>query len=74
MDIEGSEMQALEGGIETVRRFRPRLAISLEHRPSDPDRIPELVRRLWPGYVTQCGPCANVNGHIQPDVMFAHAQ
>ena len=74
MDIEGSEMQALEGAIETVRRFRPRMAISLEHRPSDPDRIPELVRRLWPSYATQCGPCANVNGRIQPDVMFAHAQ
>jgi len=74
MDIEGSEMQALEGAIETVRRFQPRMAISLEHRPSDPDRIPELVRRLWPSYATKCGPCANVNGSIQPDVMFAHAQ
>ena len=35
MDIEGAEMQALEGAVETVRRFHPRMAISLEHRPSD---------------------------------------
>lgn len=74
MDIEGAEMQALEGAAETVRRFRPRMAISTEHRPTDPDRIPELVRRLWPNYKADCGPCANINGSIQPDVLFAHAQ
>jgi FkbM family methyltransferase len=73
MDIEGSEMQALEGAADTVRRFRPRMAISLEHRPTDPDRIPVLVKRLWPDYSAQCGPCTNVNGNIQPDVLFAHA-
>jgi hypothetical protein len=57
-----------------VRRFRPRMAISLEHRPSDPDRIPELVRQLWPGYVAVCGPCANHGGNVQPDVLFARAR
>lgn len=72
MDIEGAEMQALEGAVETVRRFHPRMAISTEHRTSDPDQIPQLVRKLWPSYIAQCGPCANVNGSIQPDVMFAH--
>lgn len=71
MDIEGAEMQALEGARETVRRFRPRMAISVEHRPTDPDQIPEVVHNLWPDYVSQCGPCANVNGSIQPDVLFA---
>jgi FkbM family methyltransferase len=43
MDIEGAEMQALKGAVATVRRFHPRMAISVEHRPSDPDRILELV-------------------------------
>jgi len=74
MDIEGSEMQALEGAVETVRRFHPRMAIAVEHRPSDPDRIPELVHRLWPEYQYECGPCTNVNGSIQPDVLFARVR
>jgi hypothetical protein len=74
MDIEGAEMEALEGAVETVRQFHPRMAISVEHRPSDPDRIPELVQRLWPNYVSACGACANVNGSIQPDVLFAHSR
>jgi len=73
MDIEGAEMQALEGAAETVRRFHPKLAISVEHRPTDPDRIPEVVRRLWPNYQSRCGRCENVSGSIQPSVLFAHA-
>ena len=74
MDIEGAEMEALQGAVETVRRFHPRMAISLEHRPTDPDRIPELVEKLWPNYVSVCGACTNVIGSIQPDVLFAHTR
>ena len=74
MDIEGAEMQALEGAQDTVRRFHPRMAISVEHRPTDPDQIPKLMHGLWPDYVSECGPCANVNGSIQPDVLFAQAR
>jgi FkbM family methyltransferase len=74
MDIEGAEMEALGGALDTVRRFRPRMAISVEHRPSDPDSMPKVVQRLWPNYVSQCGPCTNVNGNIQPDVLFAWAR
>lgn len=43
MDIEGGEEPALRGAIETIRRFRPRLAISVYHRATDLWRIPELV-------------------------------
>ena len=71
MDIEGAEPNALRGANRTVGQFHPRLAISLEHRPSDPGAIPALTRQLWPGYATECGPCANMNGHLQPVVMFA---
>ena len=73
MDIEGAELNALRGAADTVRRFTPRLVISLEHRPSDPEDIPALTRRLWPNYQTVCGPCTNMNEHLQPVVMYAHA-
>ena len=71
MDIEGAEPNALRGAIRTVRQFHPRMAISLEHRKTDPADIPTLTHQLWPGYRTECGPCANMNGHLQPVVMFA---
>lgn len=71
MDIEGAEPQALEGASATVAKFHPRMAISLEHRPSDPDRIPALVKRLWPDYQIQCGPCVNMNGSLQPVALLA---
>jgi FkbM family methyltransferase len=50
MDIEGSESAALEGAIGTLRRWRPRLAISLYHHPSDLTRIPLWVDNLDLGY------------------------
>jgi FkbM family methyltransferase len=71
MDIEGAEPQALEGAAATVARFHPRMAISLEHRPSDPDTIPALVKRLWPNYEMQCGPCVNMGGSLQPVALLA---
>jgi hypothetical protein len=44
MNIEGAEIDALKGATRTIRRWRPKLAISAYHRPSDLWRIPRLVR------------------------------
>jgi FkbM family methyltransferase len=35
LDVEGAEMRVLNGATETIRKFRPRLAISVYHRPKD---------------------------------------
>ncbi len=72
LDIEGAEKQALEGGRETIVRSKPRMAIALEHRREDPDEIAALVRRLWPTAARAFGPCVNVNGSVQPDVLFVY--
>lgn len=50
MDIEGSEMSALEGARASIERFRPRLAISIYHRPDDFTQIPLWVDNLGLGY------------------------
>jgi FkbM family methyltransferase len=71
MDIEGAEPNALRGAVATVERFHPRLAISLEHRTTDPETIPALTQKLWPEYRVECGVCANMKEHLQPVVMFA---
>jgi FkbM family methyltransferase len=69
MDIEGAEAQALEGGRATIARYRPRMAIALEHRPSDPDTISRAVRGLS-AQTQEFGPCVNLGGHLQPNVLF----
>jgi FkbM family methyltransferase len=50
MNIEGAEIDALNGAQRTIQRWRPKLAISAYHRPSDLWRIPRLVRRLSEDY------------------------
>ena len=50
LDIEGSELGALKGGEMTLRRWRPRLAISLYHRPEDFFAIPLWLESLNLGY------------------------
>lgn len=50
MDIEGSEFDTLHGAIKTIQRWRPKLAISLYHRPTDLLAIPQLIDTLAPGY------------------------
>ena len=50
MDIEGAELDSLKGGEQTIRRHRPKLAISLYHKPDDFDAIPRWLAGLDLGY------------------------
>lgn len=43
MDIEGAEMPALRGAIDTIRHFRPKLALCLYHKPDDVLHIPAFI-------------------------------
>lgn len=50
MDIEGSELEALAGAAKTIARFKPKLAISVYHRPEDMVALPKKILELNPGY------------------------
>jgi FkbM family methyltransferase len=50
MNIEGAEIDALYGAQATIRRWLPKLAVSVYHRPSDLWRIPRIVREFSPDY------------------------
>lgn len=50
MDIEGSEEKALLGAKETLKKFKPKLAISIYHKFSDFYKLPLLIKRLNPDY------------------------
>jgi FkbM family methyltransferase len=50
LDVEGSELAALQGAETALRRFRPRLAISAYHKPDDLLVLPAFIDGLRLGY------------------------
>ena len=72
MDIEGAEVKALHGGRATIARHRPRLALSAYHADDHPATIPVAVRVAWEGYRMECGPCAEANWRVRPDILLFH--
>ena len=50
MDIEGAEPSALEGAIETIKKFKPKLAIAIYHSMDDFVNIPNWILDLNLGY------------------------
>jgi len=50
MDIEGAEVDALLGAEETIKRFKPKLAICTYHRPTDPVEIRKILLKYNPNY------------------------
>lgn len=43
MDIEGSELSALKGGVETIKKYRPSLGIRVYHLKEDIFTIPMFI-------------------------------
>jgi FkbM family methyltransferase len=74
MDIEGAERAALAGGRATIRRFRPRLTISLEHRYDDPTAIPKMVRGVYSGYLSSPGRCIETGASLRPAIMSFYTE
>lgn len=50
MDIEGFEMSALRGAVNTIKKYKPTLAICLYHKYNDFLDIPKFILALDLGY------------------------
>ena len=55
MDIEGAELSALKGGIGTIQKQRPQLAISIYHSMEDFINIPLYLKENLKDYVFRLG-------------------
>ncbi len=50
MDVEGSEMAALRGALASLKAYRPKLAISIYHKPNDLFEICSFLHDQQLGY------------------------
>jgi FkbM family methyltransferase len=50
MNIEGAEMPALRGAVNTIGKWRPKLCISIDHKSSDLWEIPIFIKTNFPDY------------------------
>jgi FkbM family methyltransferase len=50
MDIEGTELRALHGAEEVIRRQKPKLAVCVYHRPEHLWKVPLYLKGIVPEY------------------------
>lgn len=61
MDIEGAELSALQGAMNTIQRDRPLCAISVYHKPGDMVVIMDYLIKLVPEYKFALRHYSNMN-------------
>jgi hypothetical protein len=68
MDIEGAEPNALRGAEQTLRKYKPNLAIAIYHSLSDFVKIPEYLSSLGLGYKFYLG---HFTIHEEETILYA---
>jgi ribosomal protein L19 len=50
LDVEGAEISVLEGSVESIKKFRPVLLISIYHGPEDFFEIKPMLEKMGVNY------------------------
>jgi FkbM family methyltransferase len=71
MDIEGFEMKALEGAKNTLRTFKPSLAIAVYHEYENANKCAEIIQNANPEYKIELRGCYGYFKPARPYMLFA---
>jgi FkbM family methyltransferase len=72
MDIEGAEPFALRGGVRTLKRFKPRMAIASYHVIEEPRVVSKVVREEVPTYAIHAKDVELNKGRMTTKILFFH--
>jgi FkbM family methyltransferase len=73
MDIEGAETRAIHGAQDTLKRFRPHLAIATEHTSNilqNNRNVIQAIHEVAPFYQERCGYCIVDRGILTPWTLY----
>ena len=73
MDIEGSEIRAIQGARNTLSRLRPQLAIATEHTSDvlqNNRNVIEAIHEAAPYYRMRCGSCDMFGHLVAPTTLY----
>jgi FkbM family methyltransferase len=70
LDVEGAELECLRGARDSIRRFQPKLAVSLYHKPNDLYEIIQHVKREFPFYACHID---HYTIHAEETVLYCRA-
>jgi len=62
MDVEGHELKVLAGARETIKTFKPSLALSAYHRGDDLIKLPKFLLEINPNYRFYLRHCTSIWG------------
>jgi FkbM family methyltransferase len=74
IDAEGSDLAILQGGTETLRRFRPAIAVTTYHAADHCNRLVQLLDRLNLGYRWRAKGMISYEGVPRPVMLHAVAR
>ena len=70
LDVEGAELDSIRGAQESIRRFKPKLAISLYHKPNDIFELIIYVKDKFPFYSCYVD---HYTIHLEETVLYCRA-
>ena len=69
MDIEGAEMDALEGASQVIKECKPRMLLSAYHKTTDMWNIPLYIKKIHSDYKIYLG--HQPNAPYEPEFLYA---
>lgn len=68
-DVEGSEIDLVSGATETIKRFKPKLAIAVYHEPNNANLIVDIIKKLNLDYKIKVKGIVDFDGIPRPVVV-----